>query len=109
MEKLKAIKELLESKKAENIVVLDVSRLTNIADFFIVASATSPVHARALAEHLTEEMEKIGYPPDHIEGKEFGNWILVDFIDVIVHIFTPEWRERYGIEWIWTEAQRVEL
>ncbi len=109
MEKLKTIKELLESKKAENLVVLDVSRLTNVADYFVVATANSTVHAKGLANYLVEEMEKRGYPPDHIEGLEFGNWILVDFIDIVVHIFTPEWRERYGIEWIWTEAGRVEL
>ncbi len=109
MEKLKLIKKLLEDKKAEDIVVLDVSKLTNIADFFVIASANSSVHAKALAEHLVEEMEKRGYTVDHVEGTEFGNWILIDLLDVIVHIFTPEWRERYGIEWIWSEAGRVEL
>ena len=109
MEKLRLIKNALEDKKAENIVVLDVSRLTNIADFFVVASASSPVHARAIAEHLIEEMEKAGYAVDHVEGMEFGNWVLVDLLDVIVHIFTPEWREHYGIEWIWAEAERLEV
>ncbi|NPA42057.1 MAG: ribosome silencing factor [Aquificae bacterium] len=109
MEKLKLIKQLLEDKKAEDIVVLDVSSLTNIADYFVIATANSNVHARALADYLVEEMEKRGYPADHVEGLEFGNWILVDFIDVIVHIFTPEWREHYGIEWIWAEAGRVEV
>ncbi len=109
MEKLKFIKEKLENKKAENIVILDVSKLTNIADFFVVASANSPVHARAVAEHLIEEAEKVGIEIDHVEGMEFGGWILVDMLDVIVHIFTPEWREYYGIEWIWSEAERVSL
>ena len=109
MEKLKLIKELLESKKAEDITVLDVSSLTNIADYFVVASANSNVHAKALADYLVDEMEKRGYAVDHMEGVEFGNWILIDFLDVIVHIFTPEWREHYGIEWIWSEARRVEL
>ncbi len=109
MEKLRLIKELLENKKAEDIVILDVSGLTNIADYFVVSSASSTVHARALADYLLEEMEKRGYGADHVEGMEFGNWILVDFLDVVVHIFTPEWRERYGIEWIWAEAGRVEL
>jgi ribosome-associated protein len=109
MEKLRFIKEKLEDKKAENIVILDVSKLTNIADFFVVATASSPVHARALAEYLTEEAEKAGINVDHVEGMEFGNWILIDLLDVIVHIFTPELREYYGIEWIWSEAERVRL
>ncbi len=109
MEKLRFIKKTLEDKKAENITLLDVSNLTNIADFFVIATASSPVHARALADYLVEEAKKRGYPVDHVEGLEFGNWILVDMIDVIVHIFTPEWREHYGIEWIWAEAERVEV
>lgn len=109
MEKLRFIKEKLEEKKAENIVVLDVSKLTNIADFFIIATANSTVHARALAEHLEEEAKKAGVEIDHVEGMEFGGWILIDFLDVIVHIFTPELREYYGIEWIWSEAERVKL
>lgn len=109
MEKLSFLKRTLEDKKAQDVVVLDVSKLTNIADFFVIATASSPVHARALADHLLEEAEKKGYAVDHVEGMEFGNWILVDLIDVIVHIFTPEWREHYGIEWIWAEAKRVEV
>ncbi|EDP75911.1 ribosome silencing factor [Hydrogenivirga sp. 128-5-R1-1] len=108
MEKLKLIKKLLEDKKAEDVVVLDVSNLTNIADFFVIATANSTIHAKALADYLVDEMEKAGYTVDHVEGTEFGNWILVDLLDVIVHIFTPEWREHYGIEWIWAEARRVE-
>ncbi|WP_457601333.1 ribosome silencing factor [Hydrogenivirga sp.] len=109
MEKLRRIKELLENKKAENIVVLDVSNLTNISDFFVIATANSTVHAKALADYLVEEMEKAGYQVDHVEGTEFGNWILIDLLDVIVHIFTPEWRDHYGIEWIWSEARKVEV
>ncbi|NPA32718.1 MAG: ribosome silencing factor [Aquificae bacterium] len=108
MEKLKLIKELLENKKAEDIVILDVSDLTNLADYFIIASANSPTHARALADYLEEELKKRGYTPDHVEGKEHGEWILLDLIDTIVHIFTPETREYYGLEWIWSDAQRVE-
>ncbi|GAB6065053.1 ribosome silencing factor [Aquifex pyrophilus] len=109
MEKLKLIKELLENKKAENIVILDVSNLTNLADYFVIATANSPTHARALADYLEEELEKRGYTVDHVEGKEYGNWILLDLIDTIVHIFTPETREYYGLEWIWADAKRVEL
>ncbi len=109
MEKLKLIKEILEDKKAEDIVILDVSPVTNIADFFVIATASSPVHARALARHLQEKLKEKGYGIDHIEGTEPGNWILIDLIDVIVHLFTQEWRDLYGLEWIWSEARRVEL
>ncbi|RUM29860.1 MAG: ribosome silencing factor [Aquifex sp.] len=109
MEKLKLIKELLENKKAENIVVLDVSKLTNLADYFVIATANSTTHARALADYLEEELEKRGIEIDHVEGRDYGHWILIDLIDTIVHIFTPETREYYGLEWIWADAERVEV
>ncbi len=109
MEKLKLIRELLESKKAEDVAILDVSKLTNIADFFVIATANSQTHARALADYLTDELAKRGYEIDHVEGAEYGNWILIDLLDVIVHILTKEWREHYGLEWIWAEARRVEV
>ena len=109
MEKLKLIKNLLEDKKAENIVILDVSKLTNLADYFIIASANSTTHAKALADYLEEELEKRGITIDHIEGKEQGNWVLLDLLDTIVHIFTPETREYYGLEWIWADAKKVEV
>ncbi len=109
MEKLGLIKKLLEDKKAEDIVILDVSRLTNLADYFVIASATSTTHARALADYLEEELKKRGIEIDHIEGKDYGHWILIDLIDTIVHIFTPETREYYGLEWIWADAEKVEV
>jgi len=95
--------------RAEDIVILDVSNLTNLADYFVIATANSPTHARALADYLEEELEKKGYTIDHVEGREYGNWILIDLIDTIVHIFTPETREYYGLEWIWADAQKVEV
>ncbi len=109
MEKLKILKKALEDKKAEDIVILDVSELTNLADYFIIASANSPIHARALAEYIMETAEKYGLEIDHVEGMEYGNWILVDMLDTIVHIFTPETREYYGIEWLWTDAKKLEI
>jgi ribosome-associated protein len=109
MEKLRLLRELLENKKAEEVSILDVSKLTNIADFFVIATANSPTHARALANYIVDELEKRGYEVDHVEGMEYGNWILIDLLDVIVHILTGEWRERYGLEWIWAEAERVEV
>ncbi len=106
MEKLKVIHKLLEEKKAEDIKVLDVSGVTNIADYFVIASATSPVHAKALGEYLVEKLRDHGFEVDHVEGLELGYWVLLDLLDVIVHIFTPEWRERYGLEWIWSESAK---
>lgn len=108
-EKLKLIKELLENKKGEDIVVLDVSEFTNIADYFVIATANSSVHAKALADYLTQELKKHGIEPDHIEGLENAHWILIDYLDTIVHIFQKEWREYYDLEWLYGAARRVEV
>ncbi|MFN3598316.1 MAG: ribosome silencing factor [Aquificaceae bacterium] len=106
---LKTLKDLLEDKKAEDIVILDVSKHTNIADYFLIATANSPVHARALVKYLLEELEKRSIKPDHVEGEEEANWILLDFTDIIVHIFLKEWREYYDLEWLYSSAERVSL
>ncbi|MFN7064876.1 MAG: ribosome silencing factor [Aquificaceae bacterium] len=108
-ELLKTLKELLEDKKAEDVVILDVSRHTNISDYFIIATANSPIHARALLKYILEELEKRWIKPDHVEGAEEANWILLDFIDIIVHIFLKEWREYYDLEWLYSSAERVSL
>ncbi len=108
-EKLSLVKKLLEDKKAENIVVLDVSKYTNIADYFVISTATSPIHARALADYLKDELEKHGHTVDHTEGLENAYWILVDLVDVIVHIFQEDYRNYYDLEWLYSGAQRIEL
>ena len=109
MEKLRLIKELLESKKGEDIVILDVSELTNIADYFVIVTANSSVHARALAEYLVEELKKQGIEPDHTEGMDNAYWILIDYLDTLVHIFQREWREYYDLEWLYGTARRIEV
>lgn len=108
-ELLKTLKSLLEDKKAEDLVILDVSKHTNIADYFIIATANSPVHARAVLKYILEELEKRNIKPDHVEGEEEGAWILIDLIDIIVHIFLKEWREYYDLEWLYSTAERLEL
>jgi len=110
MDKLKLIKTLLEDKKAEDISVLDVRKHTNIADYFIIATANSSVHAKALAEHLEKELKNIGITIDHVEGlNEHAQWILIDLLDIIVHIQTKEAREYYNLDWLWSNAERVSL
>lgn len=109
IELLRFLKTLLEDKKAEDVVVLDVSKHTNIADYFVIATANSSVHARALLKYLLEELEKKGIKPDHVEGEEEGGWILIDLIDIIVHVFLKEWREYYDLEWLYSTAERINL
>jgi ribosome-associated protein len=109
MELLKKIVSLLEEKKGEDIVVLDVSKHTNIADYFVIVTANSTVHARALTDYLIESLGKEGIYPDHVEGLENAYWVLIDFMDIIVHIFQKEWRDYYDLEWLYSTARRVEV
>ncbi|AHE95367.1 hypothetical protein THERU_00420 [Thermocrinis ruber] len=109
MELLKKIVSLLEEKKGEDIVVLDVSKHTNIADYFVIVTANSAVHARALTDYLIESLSKEGIYPDHVEGLENAYWVLIDFMDIIVHIFQKEWRDYYDLEWLYSTARRVEV
>ncbi len=107
---LKKINDLLDSKKAEDISVLDVRGLTSLADYFVIASANSDVHARALADYVEEEVKKtLKETPHHTEGKELGRWIVLDYGDTIVHIMLPDVRDYYGIDWLWSDAKKIEF
>ncbi len=111
MDKLKLIKTLLEDKKAEDISILDVRRHTNIADYFVIATANSSIHAKALSEYLEKELkQKKGISIDHIEGMSEGSqWILMDLLDIIIHIQTKEAREYYNLDWLWSNAEKVNI
>jgi len=106
---VKRIKELLDEKKAEEVNALFVGDLTSLADYFVIASATSDTHAKALADHLEESLKKeTGEKPLHVEGKEYNRWIVLDYGDTIVHIMLPDLRDYYGIDWLWADAEKVE-
>ncbi len=102
----KKICRTLENKKAENIRILDVRKLSGVTDFFVFASASSTVHNRALAKELRGKLKK-DWGLHHMEGVEGGDWILIDFIEVIVHLFLPETREFYALEDLWGDAKEV--
>ena len=105
---VKEIVSILDSKKAENISALDVRGLTSLADYFVIATATSDTHAKALADYVEEEIKRqYGELPHHIEGKEWNRWIVLDYGDVIVHIMLPDVRDYYGIDWLWADAKKV--
>jgi len=107
---LKTVKELLEEKKAEDVNILDVRGLTSLTDYFVIASALSDTHAKALADYLEEEIKKrFGEEPINVEGREWNRWIVLDYGDVIVHIMLPDVRDYYGIDWLWADAKKVEV
>ena len=79
----------LEDKKAEDITVIDISEVSTIAEYFIIATATSQHHIKALAEEVEEKLEEAGFVADHIEGKATG-WLLLEYMGVVIHIFSAE-------------------
>ena len=92
----------LEDLKANDITVLDVRGKTSIADYMILASGTSDRHVKSLANNVSVETKKAGIQPLGIEGQETGEWVLVDLMDVIVHIMQPRTRDFYGLEKLWS-------
>ena len=99
---------VLAAGKGENLVALDMRGIAGFTDYMILCSGRSDTHARALVDALDKNRRKQGAKAAHIEGRREGAWILLDFFDVIVHVFTLESREFYQLERLWRDAPLVE-
>ncbi|MCR5500232.1 MAG: ribosome silencing factor [Acetatifactor sp.] len=95
----------LEDKKAEDVKVIDISEVSVIADSFIIAGGTNPNQIRAMCDNVQEVLGRAGYECRQIEGYETANWVLMDFGDVIVHIFDKENRLLFDLERIWRDGK----
>ena len=98
----------MEDKKAEDIKIIDISHISVIADYFIIAGGSNRNQVQALADHVDESCGKAGHPVKQIEGYDSANWILMDYSDVIVHIFSREDRLFYDLERIWRDGVFIE-
>lgn len=101
--------EALEDKKAEEIRVIDISEVSVIADYFIIAEGGSRSQIQALCNNVLEKLGRAGFPEKQTEGYNTANWILIDFGDVIVHIFDKENRLLYDLERIWRDGRLVDI
>lgn len=99
--------EILLDNKAQDVVLLDLRPVTDMADFFIVASGTSDTHVRATAGHVVETLKKEGLRVHSVEGLEQGRWVLLDYVDFVVHVFHPTLRAFYQLERLWGDAPSV--
>lgn len=99
---LELVLEALNDMKGRDIQVLDVRGKTSITDAMVVASGTSNRHIRSLADAVIEKAKKAGYPPLGVEGESVGEWVLVDLVDVVVHIMQRETRAFYNLERLWS-------
>jgi ribosome-associated protein len=104
---LRLVLHALADRKAVDPLVLDLRGLSEAADFFVIVSGTSDTHVRGMAEHLLETLAPHGVRPHHIEGLPQGRWVLLDYVDFVVHVFHPELREFYQLERLWADAPIV--
>ena len=94
------------NKKGDDIVVLDLRKITSIADYFVITTGNSSVHVKAIADEVREKMKRDDRVfPWHVEGEEGRKWILIDFVDVVVHVFDQETRKYYEIEKLYDDAE----
>src|SRR3977135_448527 len=101
--------QLCLDMKANDVVVLNLAGVTDMTDYFVIASGTSDTHVRSIGEHVISEMKKVGLTVHHTEGLQQGRWVLLDFFDFVVHIFHPTLRSFYQIERLWSDAETVAL
>lgn len=99
----------LDSKKANDLMVLETGHLTTLADYFVICTATSSTQIKALSEHCEKMLKEVGEEPHHIEGHRGGTWVLMDYSSVVIHLFMPEAREFYNLERLWNDAKPLDL
>lgn len=98
----------LEDKKGEDVCIIDISQVSVMSDYFVIAHGNSDSQVQALVDHVDEQMHKAGYSLKQQEGKG-GMWVLMDYGDVIVHVFDKEGRSFYNLERLWSDGKRVEM
>ena len=103
------IAEIADDKGATDVVALDVRGLVGYTDFLVIATARNERQAKAIHDELQRALKQEERLPARVEGVQEAQWILLDYLDAVVHVFTPETRERYRLEQLWGEAKRLEL
>ena len=105
---VKKIVKALDDKKGNDIQIIKIEELTIVADYFIICTANSNTHVRALADEVEYQLEEAGIKADHIEGRATG-WVLLEYKGVVVHIFLEESRNYYNLERLWEDAAKIDV
>ncbi len=101
-------REFADNKKAEDIIILDVRKISSVTDYFVIASGTSEPHLRAIVDEITDRLRgEHGVRPRAVDGTVHGAWVVLDYFDVIVHVMRQDIRERYDLEGLWGDAPWV--
>lgn len=109
LDKIRICAKYADEKKAKDILVLELKNLTDIADYFLVASGTSERHVKTIAEHVEAGMKQEGILPYSVEGYKDGRWVIIDYRNIIVHVLLENLRELYDLESLWIEAKRYRM
>lgn len=109
LEALHAAARAAASKKAHDLVALDLRDLDGVADYFLIVSASSEVQVKAVSEAVEDTLRAAGVRPWHVEGREGRRWVLLDYVDVVVHVFHEKTREYYMLDRLWGDARSIEL
>ncbi len=109
LEMVKTAVKALDDKKAEDIRVLDISNVSIIADYFIIAHGNNVNQIQAITDNVQKEMSKAGYELKSMEGHRTASWVLLDYTDIILHIFSKEDRLFYNLEHIWKDGKPIEI
>lgn len=108
-QKLEIIVKALDSKRGEDIQAIGIADLTILADYFVIANGGSTVQTKAMAEEVEFKLSQLGLEPHHTEGYGPNNWIVLDYRDIVVHVFNKETRDQYKLERLWSDGAEVDI
>ena len=104
------IGQLILDKKGSEVILMNLSQIASFTDYFVICSVDTDIQAKAVLDHLQQQLQTLeGIKPWHVEGGSGSSWVLVDFVDVVVHIFRPESRAFYALEKLWGDAEVIEI
>ncbi|MEE0212122.1 MAG: ribosome silencing factor [Negativibacillus sp.] len=109
LEQARKIVRVMDSKKAKDIRLIKIEGISSLGDYFVVASASNTTQVKAIADEVEDEMTKLGLEPNRVEGRQSAQWILMDYYDVMVHVFLDEARSFYNLERLWSDAPQLDI
>ena len=109
LQEAKAIAKILDSRKGLNVRVIKIADISSLADYMVIATGHSSTHVKSLADYVEYEMDEQGVSVSHIEGHRSDTWILLDYVDVIVHVFNEESRQYYDLDRLWEDGEEIDI
>lgn len=109
LELAKETVKILDEKKAVDLKVIGIKDISVIADYFVFSTGTSSTHVKSLAEEVEFKLKQLGVSPEHVDGYRSNSWVLLDYGNVMVHIFTADAREFYNLDRLWQDAEKIDI